>query len=298
MNRDSSVTRLLIFRHRQTTRCDLDSSPSETETVTTKALRLVVPLVGLAALAAGVRANWRFFSSERFLTILAKLIGYIIVTASTVVKLPQIVRIVRSRSIEGLSVPAFELECVGYTVSLLFCWTRRVPFSAYGELLFLVLQSVILMLLIYYHSPRLGRQRYLRTGIYMGMVAFLLSPAMRPHWFEALYNGQTAVFTLSRLPQMWENFVSSGTGQLSLTTSAMSAAGCAARFFTSIQEKAPFSMVIASSAGFLTNGFLVAQILAYSKPAIQPTQQTAADTTKQAALAGNPAVDLPSTASE
>ncbi|CAI7857199.1 unnamed protein product [Closterium sp. NIES-54] len=165
---------------------DLDSSPSEATTVTTKAL-FVVALVGVAAVAAGVRANWRFLSSEWFLTILAKLIGYIIVTASTVLKLPQIIRIVRSNSIEGLSVPSFEMECVGYTVSLLFCWTRRVPFSAYGELFFLVLQSLILMLLIYYHSPRLGRQRYLRAGIYMGVVAFLMSPAMRPNWFEALY---------------------------------------------------------------------------------------------------------------
>ncbi|CAI5469441.1 unnamed protein product [Closterium sp. Yama58-4] len=212
--------------------------------------------------------------------------------------LPQIIRIVRSSSIEGLSVPSFEMECVGYTVSLLFCWTRRVPFSAYGELFFLVLQSVILMLLIYYHSPRLGRQRYLRAGIYMGMVAFLVSPAMRSDWFEVLYNGQTALFTLSRLPQMWQNFVSSSTGQLSLTTSAMSAAGCAARFFTSIQERAPFSMVKASTAGFMAHGVLLAQILAYSKPAIQATRQKAADT-KQAALAGNSASDPPPlTASE
>ncbi|CAI5975875.1 unnamed protein product, partial [Closterium sp. NIES-65] len=209
-----------------------------------------------------------------------------------------IIRIVRSNSIEGLSVPSFEMECVGYTISLLFCWTRRVPFSAYGELFFLVLQSLILMLLIYFHSPRLGRQRYLRAGIYMGMVALLLSPAMRPDCFEALYNGQTALFTLSRLPQMWQNFVSASTGQLSLTTSAMSAAGCAARFFTSIQERAPFSMVIASTAGFMAHGVLLAQILAYSKPAIQATQQTAADT-KQAALPGIPASGLPPpTASE
>ncbi|CAI5508301.1 unnamed protein product [Closterium sp. Naga37s-1] len=201
----------------------------------------------------------------------------------------QIIRILRSNSIEGLSVPSFEMECVGYTVSLLFCWTRRVPFSAYGELFFLVLQSLILMLLIYYYSPRLGRQRYLRTGIYMGMVALLMSPAMRPGWFEALYNGQTALFTLSRLPQMWQNFVASSTGQLSLTTSAMSAAGCAARFFTSIQERAPFSttnrqlgcltvstlytcplaVVIASMAGFLVHGVLLAQILAYSKSTVK-----------------------------
>ena len=53
----------------------------------------------------------------------------------------QILRIVKTRSIEGLSVPSFELECVGYTVSCAYCWTMHVPFSAYGELIFLTMQG-------------------------------------------------------------------------------------------------------------------------------------------------------------
>ncbi|GJP33583.1 hypothetical protein CLOM_g18109 [Closterium sp. NIES-68] len=272
---------VVASNRRRLSRCRAQSAvgdrdtPSETASVTSRLLPISLAVVAAAAVAAAtVRANWRFFSSEWFLTILAKLIGYILITASTVVKLPQIMRIVRSRSIEGLSLPAFELECIGYTVSLLFCWTRKVPFSAYGEMFFLTAQSMALVMLIYHHSSKLGNQRYLRAGIYMGIVACLMSGVMHPAWFEALYNGQTAIFTLSRIPQIWENFVASSTGQLSLTTTAMSAAGCAARLFTSIQEKAPHSMVIASIAGLMSNGVLLSQILAYAKPKATTSEST------------------------
>ncbi|CAI5508298.1 unnamed protein product [Closterium sp. Naga37s-1] len=125
-----------------------------------------VLLVVAAVVAAWVVwANWRMLTSDWFLTIQAKLIGYYLIAQSTVLKLPQIMRIVQSSSVDGLSVTMFELECVGYTVSLLFCWTRRVPFSAYGELFFLLLQALILVLLIYHHSPELGSKRYQRAGL-------------------------------------------------------------------------------------------------------------------------------------
>ena len=46
-----------------------------------------------------------------------------------------------------------------------------------------------------------------------------------------------------RLPQIWSNFVSKATGQLSIITYALNAAGAAARIFTSIQEQAGAAML-------------------------------------------------------
>jgi hypothetical protein len=39
---------------------------------------------------------------------------------------------------------SFELEVVGYTISLAYCLHKGLPFSAYGELLFLLIQGALM----------------------------------------------------------------------------------------------------------------------------------------------------------
>lgn len=53
----------------------------------------------------------------------------------------QILKIVQHKSVRGLSVVAFELEVIGYTIALAYCLHKGLPFSAYGELAFLLIQG-------------------------------------------------------------------------------------------------------------------------------------------------------------
>lgn len=53
----------------------------------------------------------------------------------------QIYKILKNNSVRGLSVAAFELEVVGYTIALAYCLHQGLPFSAYGELFFLLIQG-------------------------------------------------------------------------------------------------------------------------------------------------------------
>ncbi|GER50440.1 mannose-P-dolichol utilization defect 1 protein [Striga asiatica] len=54
-----------------------------------------------------------------------------------------ILKILKNGSIRGLSVLAFELEVVGYTIALAYCLHKGLPFSAYGELAFLLIQGFL-----------------------------------------------------------------------------------------------------------------------------------------------------------
>ena len=45
---------------------------------------------------------------------------------------------------------AFELEVVGYTIALAYCLHKELPFSAYGELLFLLIQGIFSSLYLYF----------------------------------------------------------------------------------------------------------------------------------------------------
>ncbi|CAN6218794.1 unnamed protein product [Urochloa humidicola] len=200
------------------------------------------------------------------LPLISKLLGYAIVAASTTVKLPQIIKILKHGSVRGLSVASFELEVVGYTIALAYCVHKGLPFSAYGELAFLLIQAIILVAIIYYYSPPMGTKTWMKALLYCGLAPTVLAGKIDPAFFEVLYASQHAIFFFARVPQIWKNFTNKGTGELSFLTCFMNFAGSIVRVFTSIQEKTPLSVIMGSAIGIVMNGTLLGQILLYQKP--------------------------------
>ncbi|KAM7278375.1 hypothetical protein ACFE04_005509 [Oxalis oulophora] len=235
--------------------------------------------------AIGSLKNGNFPNKDCLLPLISKLLGYAIVAASTTVKLPQILKILKHGSVRGLSVMSFELEVVGYTIAMAYCLHKGLPFSAYGELAFLLIQAIILVAIIYYYSQPLGITTWLRALLYPAcirlMAPTILAGQINPVLFEALYvsrkfspstlhlaniASQHAIFLLARLPQIWKNFKNKGTGELSFLTCFMNFAGSMVRVFTSMQENAPTSVIMGSAIGILTNGTILSQIAIYQKP--------------------------------
>lgn len=217
--------------------------------------------------AYGSLRNGSIPDKDCLLPLLSKILGYCIVAASTTVKLPQILKILKHRSVRGLSALAFELEVVGYTIGLAYCLHKGMPFSAFGELAFLLVQAIILVAVIYYFSQPLGAKTWIRPLIYCAVAPTILAGQIDPVLFEALYASQHAIFFFARLPQIWANFRNKSTGQLSFITCFMNFGGAMVRVFTGIQEKAPTSVIMGSLIGVTMNGTLLSQILLYQKKA-------------------------------
>lgn len=219
--------------------------------------------------ALGSLSNGQFPEKDCLLPLISKLLGYAIVAASTTVKLPQILKILQHKSVRGLSVVAFELELIGYTIALAYCLHKGLPFSAFGEYLFLLIQAIILVGIIYYFSQPLGMKTGMKGLLYCAVAPTILAGQIDPVLFEALYASQHAIFLFARVPQIWKNFKSKSTGELSFLTFFMNFAGSMVRVFTSLQEKAPMSVALGSALGVLMNGTILSQIIIYQKPAPQ-----------------------------
>ncbi|KAK8944178.1 hypothetical protein KSP39_PZI008403 [Platanthera zijinensis] len=215
----------------------------------------------------GALRDGKFPEKDCLLPLLSKVLGYCIVAASTTVKVPQIFKILKNNSIRGLSISAFELEVVGYTIALSYCLHNGLPFSAYGELAFLLIQAIVLVGIIYYYSSPLGVKIWIRALLYCAIAPTVLAGKIDPVLFEALYASQHAIFFCARIPQIWKNYRSKSTGELSFVTCLLNFAGSIARVFTSMQEKAPLSVILGSFIGIFTNGTLLSQIIGYAKPA-------------------------------
>ena len=72
---------------------------------------------------------------------LSKGLGVGIVVFGSIIKFPQIYKIVSSRSAQGISLAMYILEVVAYTISLAYAIRLRIPFSTYGENASLTVQS-------------------------------------------------------------------------------------------------------------------------------------------------------------
>ncbi|KAG5463574.1 MAG: hypothetical protein BJ554DRAFT_6357 [Olpidium bornovanus] len=72
----------------------------------------------------------------------SKALGFAIVVGGSVVKLPQVLKIVNGRSAQGLSMASALLETAGYVVSLAYNIRLGNPFSTYGETLFITVQNL------------------------------------------------------------------------------------------------------------------------------------------------------------
>ncbi|KAJ8541129.1 hypothetical protein K7X08_001945 [Anisodus acutangulus] len=124
-----------------------------------------------------------------------------------------------------ISVVSFELEVIGYTIALAYCLHKGLPFSAFGEYAFLLIQAIILVAIIYYFSQPLGTKTWIRGLLHCAIAPTVLSGQIDPILFEALYASQHAIFLFARIPQIWKNFKNRSTGELSFLTFFMNFGG-------------------------------------------------------------------------
>ncbi|KAM5151378.1 mannose-P-dolichol utilization defect 1 protein isoform 4-T4 [Callospermophilus lateralis] len=86
--------------------------------------------------------------------LLSKGLGLAIVAGSLLVKLPQVFKILRAKSAEGLSLQSVMLELMALTGTMVYSITNNFPFSSWGEALFLMLQTITICFLIMHYREQ------------------------------------------------------------------------------------------------------------------------------------------------
>lgn len=92
--------------------------------------------------------------------------GYGIVAGASLLKLPQILGVLRSGSAAGLNLASFELENIGYSIHTAYGFILGLPFSAYGEAVIILLQNTLLLSIIYH---------YARAPLWRGVLMIILT---------------------------------------------------------------------------------------------------------------------------
>lgn len=206
--------------------------------------------------------NFNFLDVPCLKIVLSKALGIGIILGSVMVKLPQILKLIGAKSAEGLSFNSVLLDLLAITGTMAYSIANKFPFSAWGEALFLMMQTVAIGFLIQHYGGRTVRG-LLFLVVYFSLLVALLSPVTPMSVVTSMQASNMPAIIISRLIQAATNFRNGHTGQLSAISVFLLFAGSLARIFTSLQETGDSLMALTFVISSTCNGILALQVLYY-----------------------------------
>ncbi|KAJ9151930.1 Mannose-P-dolichol utilization defect 1 protein [Pleurostoma richardsiae] len=194
---------------------------------------------------------------------ISKALGIGIVAASSVVKVPQIINLVRSRSASGVSFLSYLLETSSYLISLAYNVRNGFPFTTYGETALILCQNVVITVLVLNYSGRAGIAGLFVAALAVSVATLFSEKVLDMHALSYLQAGAGALGVASKVPQIVAIWQEGGTGQLSAFAVFNYLVGSLVRIFTTFQEVDDKLILYGFVAGFALNLVLAAQMVYY-----------------------------------
>lgn len=146
---------------------------------------------------------------------ISKSVGLGIIAASSVVKIPQLLKLVSSQSSAGVSFLSYLLETTSYTISLIYNARNGFPFSTYGETALILVQNVIISILVLKYDGRGAGAAVFIAGLASAVWALQDKKVVDMRLLSYLQAGAGLLGVASKAPQIWTIYRQGGTGQLS-----------------------------------------------------------------------------------
>jgi len=146
---------------------------------------------------------------------LSKTLGLGIVLTSSVVKIPQLLKLRASRSSAGISPLACALETAAYLITLAYSARSGFPFTTYGETALIAVQNVVVTVLVLRYQGRQAAAGMFVAGVVLGGGCLWEGRVVGEGVLRGLQAGAGVLAAASKAPQIWEVWRNGGTGQLS-----------------------------------------------------------------------------------
>lgn len=208
--------------------------------------------------------NYNYRDVECMKLAISKTLSAGIISGAMFVKLPQIFKVLLSRSTEGLSFLAYTLETIATSINFAYNWRSGNPFSTYGETIFVTFQNIVIVLLMGIYRRQSMQLVTFFVAFLVFMSCLLIPSYVGPSMLGYLQAMTIPLFILSRLPQILKAWIAGNTGQLSAITVLLTTAGSWARVFTTLQEvRGDQLLLIGFALGALLNSVLMSQMVWY-----------------------------------
>lgn len=190
-------------------------------------------------------------------------LGLAVVVGASVVKLPQIGKVLLAQSTEGLSMLTPLLELVAASMSFAYHIRAKTSFLQYGETVMTSVQNAILIALFGLFGGRMLSTLVLSVA-YAGLMSVALSPSrMNASYVRYLQVASVPMTAASRLPQLAHLLRTRQVGQVSAVSAVLAALGSTARLYT-VRNAADVLTVGGALASVILNWLIVATVLSLS----------------------------------
>eukprot|EP01083_Nonionella_stella_P071234 191218_1 len=202
----------------------------------------------------------------------SKCLGYGIIAGSFLLKVPQLINIYRSRSAKGVSSLTYAGETLCYLIGLFYNMRMAFPFSTYGENVALSIQNILVLVMMFVYAEKQVLKCFTMLAFFSS-ISYAMLNVLTIESLSYLVGCNIAFAALAKLPQIYVNFASKSTGQLSLPTTALQFGGCVARVFTTIQEVSDPLILCGFIVGAALNSIIVGQIVFYKRAPVEKKKQ-------------------------
>ncbi|XP_054003138.1 mannose-P-dolichol utilization defect 1 protein homolog [Hylaeus anthracinus] len=206
--------------------------------------------------------DFNFLHVGCFKATLSKVLGFGIIGGSLLVKVPQIVKILQSKNAKGINIFSVLLDLFAITAMVSYSFISGFPFSAWGDGVFLGVQTLTIAVLVMYYSGNTA-QASAFVAAYLAVLFAALSGLTPVSVLWTCQAMNIPIVLISKFMQASTNYSNGSTGQLSAVTGFMLFFGSLARIFTSIQETGDKIMISMYICSTLANAVLAFQILYY-----------------------------------
>jgi len=173
-------------------------------------------------------------NDDTVLKSLAEALGYLIGAASVLLYTPIAVRIIRTKSANGLAVSTWWLKLTSFTCTDIYNIRNGFPIAAYSESIIITLEAIIVLGLVTYYQHRLNATTFILLGCYIIFSTYALYGAP-DEWINIGQVTSIILSTSALLPQLKQNADRQTSGDYSPITASLATVGCILRIFTTVQ---------------------------------------------------------------
>ncbi|PHH71807.1 hypothetical protein CDD80_4975 [Ophiocordyceps camponoti-rufipedis] len=202
-------------------------------------------------------------ASECLKLAVSKGLGVAIVCAASVVKLPQIIKLMRARSADGVSFLSYLLETSALLITLAYNVRNGFPFSTYGESALILAQDVVISVLVLNYGGKAPAAAVMVAALAAAATLLFSDSPLGPDKLAYLQAAAGLLGVASKLPQIAAIWQQGGTGQLSAFAVFNYLLGSLSRIFTTLQEVDDKLILYGFVSGFILNAILALQMLYY-----------------------------------
>ena len=172
----------------------------------------------------------------------SKVVGFAIVLGAFILKVPQILKILSSGSVEGISALSYYVETINFLATAALSIHLGLDFWVYGETFVITVQNLIIILMIWSMDKKISiGEKILFVTITAGVVFLMFEASLMTEDMWALVSSSSILLNMSaRVPQILQNFSAKSTGQNAFATFFLNWAGGIARTATVVLNSDDF----------------------------------------------------------